>query len=449
MSNKLLESVFRQQYGQIFALLSRRFGSDKFAAIEDAMQFAFIQAMDNWKEQGIPENPSAWLYKVTSRKLINELQANVRQAKIARNENVFQQKNTFQQEPSFQQDHSFHQESSLAAINGGELGTSSDINDIALKHEMNDALLRMMFLTCDARIPIESQIVFTLRTLCGFSISELTERLFISTDNVYKRFARAKKFFQSEFQSAFQCLDLSDEWEKQERLSGVLWVLYLIFTEGHLSANDTQVIRNEFCDDALRMTNIMTQHWIGTSPSTYALLALMQFHMARKSSRKNDAGGVMFLDEQDRKLWDKKLIMNGFFNLAKSAEGEELSRYHLEAGIAAEHCKANDYASTNWQRISEQYAVLEKICPSPLVVLNRAIALAEWKGPKYGLEILNKATMPLWMSQSYHWFAVKAWLLLSDGQKQDGLTMAQNAIEMVKNSNIKRLLIKRFSYFGY
>src|SRR5262245_14659366 len=166
-------------------------------------------------------------------------------------------------------------------------------------------------------------------------------------------------------------------------------MLYLLFNEGYSSAQPDRVIRRELCDEALRLAFMLREDPAGALPETDALIALMCFHAARFAARVDGMGGLLLLEEQDRSLWDRELIRRGLVHLTRSARGATLSRYHAEAGIAAEHCLAPSYRETNWEEIVQRYEVLERIAPSPLNVLNRAIALSEWKGPAAGLAALE------------------------------------------------------------
>src|SRR5262245_7798985 len=192
----------------------------------------------------------------------------------------------------------------------------------------------MMFACCDDAIPVESQLAIALKTLCGFDVREIAERLFTSEANVYKRLGRARSRLR-------QLGSLPDDLtgaQFSSRLSVVQGILYLLFTEGYLSSHAEGAIRRDLCDEAKRLTLILAEHPVGGTPETFALLALMHLHAARMSARQDGAGGLLLLEEQDRALWDRQEIFVGLSWLARSATGDNLSRYHAEAGIAAEHC---------------------------------------------------------------------------------------------------------------
>jgi predicted RNA polymerase sigma factor len=184
--------------------------------------------------------------------------------------------------------------------------------------------------------------------------------------------------------------------------------LYVLFTEGYLSSHPELALRRELCDEALRLAHELAQHSTGAEPETFALIALMHLHTARMPARQDGSGGLLLLEEQDRSLWDTRAIASGLEWLARSAQGDHFSRYHAEAGIAAEHCLAPSFAETRWSRIVECYEQLEEIAPSLLHTLNRAVALAEWKGPEAGLALLETIAPRENLERSYLWSAVFA-----------------------------------------
>jgi RNA polymerase sigma-70 factor (ECF subfamily) len=185
-------------------------------------------------------------------------------------------------------------------------------------------------------------------------------------------------------------------------------ILYVLFTEGYLSSHADGVIRRELCDEAIRLATELATHAAFAVPDTFALLALMHLHAARVSARQDASGGLVLFEEQDRSLWDAKEIEVGLAWLARSAEGETFSRYHAEAGIAAEHCLAPTFSETRWERIVACYELLERLAPSAIHTLNRAVALAELQGPKAGLDLLEGLAPPSWLAGSYLWAAVLA-----------------------------------------
>ncbi|GAB1621254.1 sigma-70 family RNA polymerase sigma factor [Agarivorans albus] len=405
-SHGQIEHLFRHEYGQLVALLVRRFGFEHFEQVEDAVQWAMAQALDTWLKQAVPDKPSAWLYQVALRYLLSQ----------------------FRQ----QQSHS-----NLLAQT--EEPQTEVLVEPPLSGELSDALLRMLFVASDEALAVESQLVFTLKSLVGFSIKETALRLFISEANAYKRFSRARKHLQ---QQPLQ-LDSLNEQDMQRRLPAVYRVLYLLFTEGYLSSHEDLSIRQDLCEEAIHLTGLLSQHAFGNRPESYALLALMYLNTARLPARQQ-AGELLLLQEQDRSSWNQAQIAMGLRCLQRSAQGDQLSRYHIEAGIAAEHCLASSFEQTRWHKIVEAYQLLEKLAPSPFHILNRALALAQWQGAKAGLAELENSQVPSWLSRSYHWYAVLADLQFRSGEQKLAEQNAQLALEQAPSARIRRLLSKRW-----
>jgi RNA polymerase sigma-70 factor (ECF subfamily) len=302
-----------------------------------------------------------------------------------------------------------------------------------------DDLLRMLFVCCDDAIPVESQLVLALKSLCGFDVAEIALRLFTSEANVYKRLGRARLRLKK--------LELrTDEVTATQLLArrpAVQRILYLLFTEGYLSSQASTAIRRELCDEAIRLTTILAEHPVGQEPETYALLALMHLHAARITARQDPAGGLLLLVEQDRGRWDARQIELGLAWLARSAEGEYFSRYHAEAGIAAEHCLAPSFALTRWDKVVACYEQLEKVAPSALHRLNRAVATAEWRGPAEGLAQLDGFDPPTWLAGSHLWSAVLADLHRRCGHEALARRHREIALEAAPTEAVRALLARR------
>lgn len=409
-----LEHVFRHEYGLLVATLSRRVGMQHVTLVEDAVQHAMMQALDFWQRDHIPANPSAWLYQVAYHQLLSEFRNTKRR-------------------------NSLLDEHFVTAIN-----ETFEHSEVPLQGEMSDSLLRMLFVTCNDSIPVESQLVFTLKSLCGFSIREIALRLFITKENAYKRYSRAR----SHLKNSPIVLDSLTNSEMESRLSMVHRVLYLVFTEGYLSSHTDNAIRIDLCAEAIRLTELILASALSKSPETNALLALLYLHLARMNARQNSSGELLLFEEQDRSLWNEQYILKGLGFLEESAHGENLSRYHVEAGIAAEHCLSPSFKQTRWDKIVKSYELLEQIAPSALHGLNRAVAVAEWKGPKEGLAVLQSLNIPNWLDRSYHWHAIHADLQYRCGEINLARDIAEQAIKSAPTRDIKRLLYKRLKKCG-
>jgi RNA polymerase sigma-70 factor (ECF subfamily) len=388
----LPEHWFRHELGRLVSILSRKFGVHRMQLCEDAAQTALLQATQSWAAE-LPDNPGAWLYRVAHNYVLDELRRERRDERYL-----------------------------------------AEIEIDYAQQEVHDDVLRLLFVCADPAIPPESQLVLALKTLCGFSIEEIALRLFQSEDAVNKRLQRARAALREN--AEVRSLD-------PERIPGVLHMLYLLFNEGYSSAQPDRVIRRELCDEALRLALMLKDDPAGALPETDALVALMCFHAARFDARIDAVGGLLLLEEQDRSLWDRELVERGLAHLAKSARGEKLSRYHAEAGIAAEHCLAPSYAETNWEEIVRLYEVLEHIAPSPLNVLNRAIALAEHEGPTAALATLETFEAPSWLHDYYLWNATLGELHRRRGDRGRAALHTKRALAAAPTNAEKALLERR------
>jgi RNA polymerase sigma-70 factor (ECF subfamily) len=405
----LVEHFFRHEYSRLVAMLSCRVGVQYIEAVEDAVQSALVTALEAWTLEGLPDNPSAWVFRVAHNNVMGELRQRTRHRRI------------------------------LEQIANG--GTDSPENgpELFLAGEVRDDLLRMLFVCCDQVIPVESQLVLALKTLCGFDIREIALRLFTSEANVHKRLGRARSRLR---ELPHRLGELSGE-QYSSRLPAVHRILYLLFTEGYLSSHAEMAIRQELWNEAIRLAAILVEHPVGQTPETFALMALMHLHAARMTARQSASGGLLLLEEQDRDLWDKQKIQTGLEWLAKSAQGDRFSRFHAEAGIAAEHCLAPSFSATRWDRVVECYSLLERIAPSVLHRLNRAVAVAEWRGPAAGLAVLDGFEPPTWLVGSYLWAAVLADLNRRNGNLDTAKHYRDAALEMAPTPAVNELLQRR------
>ncbi len=407
---KLVEHFFRHEYGRLVAILSRRVGVQHIEAVEDAVQSALMKALEAWTVAGLPDNPSAWLFRVAHNNLIGELrQRSGRRRILEQNANDV-------------------------------IGAPENGPERLMTGEVRDDLLRMLFVCCDEAIPLESQLVFALKTLCGFGTREIAFRLFTSEANVYKRLGRARSRLRK---YPPRLGDLTSA-QYSSRLPAVNRILYVLFTEGYLSSHAKIAIRRELCEEAIRLATILAEHPVGQAPETSALLALMHLHAARMSTRQDgSSGGLLLLEEQDRSLWDRRRIQVGLEWLTRSAQGDGFSRYHAEAGIAAQHCLAASFRETRWDRVVECYELLERIAPSAVHRLNRAVAVAEWQGPAEGLAVLKGFEPPTWLAGSYLWAAVLADLHQRCGNVHAAKRYRDEAFKSAPTSAVKELLQRR------
>lgn len=405
----LAEHFFRHEYGRLVALLSRRVGLQHIEAVEDAVQGALLVALDAWSKAGAPDNPGGWLYQVAHNRLIGELRQTSRRLMLADQFGA-----------------------SMTELVDAEPG-------IYLVADIRDDLLRMLFACCDDSIPMESQLVFALKTVCGFDVREIAQRLFATEAGVHKRLTRAR----SRLLELQPRLDDLGRAAIASRLPAVQSILYLMFTEGYLSSHVSMPLRRDLCDEAKRLMLLLAEHPLCGTPETFALMALMHLHAARVAARQDDAQELLLLQEQDRTLWDSGEIATGLSWLARSAQGPTFSRYHAEAGIAAEHCLAPSVAETRWDRIVACYDLLARAAPSALHTLGKALAVAECHGPSQGLAVLQGFEPPVGLADSYLCHAVLADLHRRCGQVETARRHRKAAIELAPSSAVKAALERR------
>jgi RNA polymerase sigma-70 factor (ECF subfamily) len=368
--SQLTEHLFRHEAGKLVSVLTGIFGIERSQLAEDVVQEAMVRALQTWPYYGVPKNPAAWLTQAAKNLALDTI----------RRERTFQER----------------QPQIIALIEqrgGGVDGAETP----KFENEIKDDRLRMMFVCCHPLIPAEAQIALALKALCGFSPQEIAKAFLTTEAAIAKRLTRAKQRIR-EAQIAFE---IPEGDELVRRLDGVLQSLYLLFNEGYKASSGDSLIREDLCCEAIRLTNLLAEHPAGNCPKTHALLALMLLNAARIPSRVDRDGNLLRLQEQDRANWDLAMIARGMFHLAQSAAGNELTEYHLQAGIAACHCAARDYAATDWQHILELYDRLVEFDDSPVVALNRAVALAEVRGPQAGIEAVS-AIQNLQSLESYY-----------------------------------------------
>ena len=343
------------------ATLTRIFGFHNLALAEDVVQDAFCRALEVWKFRGLPENPSAWLMATAKNRALDVL----RRERTAR---------TFAPE--------------LGRLFESEWTLAPTVEELFAAHAIRDDLLRMMFSCCHPRLPEEAQVALMLHILCGFSVSEVASA-FVSTDAaIEKRITRAKKVLAT----SKKLFDVAAAPEFSARLPAVQRALYLLFNEGYHGASPESAVRAELCQEAMRLSAVLLEHPLGKTPATYALAALMCFDAARLPARVNSSGDLRSLFDQDRSRWNENLVAEGQRLLDLSASGPELTEYHVEAAIAWVHASAHRAEDTDWAMIVSLYDKLMAIRPSPVVALNRAIAVAQHQGPERGLEEIRAIT---------------------------------------------------------
>lgn len=408
----MVEHLFRDEAGKMVAVLTRIFGVEHLTLAEDVVQEALARALKTWPFYGIPENPSAWIMRAARNLALDAV----------RREKVFRTKQAeivqrFDTEP-------------LAP----DAPVFSDT-------EIADNRLRLMFVCCHPAIPADAQVALALKTLCAFNITEISRALLMTEAAVEKKLTRAK----AKIREAQIPFEIPAGEELTERLDGVLQSLYLLFNEGYKASTGDSLLREELCREAIRLTELLVQHPAGNRPKTHALLALMLLAAARMPTRQDDEGNLLRLAEQDRTQWNQEMIARGMFHLAQSAAGEELSRYHLEAGIAACHCTASSYEATDWAQILALYDRLLELERSPVVALNRAIAVANLNGPEAGLEALRSIPSVDKLNSYYLLYAVRGELELRRCHFQAAAEQFRKALELAPTKSERKFLSDRLA----
>lgn len=339
-TDKMVDHLFRREAGKMVAVLTHFLGLSNLQLAEDVVQDAFVKAMQAWKINGPPEKPEAWLLQTARHKAIDLL----RRKEL---HNRFTHQEVHQLEETA--DQFFHPQ------------------------EIADSQLRMIFACCHPMLKQEDQVALTLKIVSAFSMPEIARALVTNEALVQKRVSRARLFLRDNK----VLLEIPAGSELQQRLEPVYTVLYLLFNEGYNSLKTDELIRHELCAEAMRCCKLLTEHERIGQPMASALLSLMCLQAARFESRIGTDNNIILLREQDRRLWDRELIQVGFNYLNNSSDGDQISSYHIEAAIAAEHCLADRFENTNWKRMLQLYELLREVKPGPATELNRAIALAQ------------------------------------------------------------------------
>jgi RNA polymerase sigma-70 factor (ECF subfamily) len=341
------------------SVLTRIFGVENLALAEDVVQDAFCRALELWSFRGVPPNPSAWLMATAKNRALDIL----RRRRTALNA-----------------------EPELARLFDSEWTLKPTVDELFEPRAIEDDQLRMMFSCCHSQLKEESQVALILHILCGFSVGEIAEAFVSPHSTIEKRITRAKKVLAT----SKKLFDVTSSQETARRLPTVHRALYLLFNEGYHGASAQHTVRAELCREAMRLVAMLLGHPLGAIPTTYALAALMSLDAARLPGRLDASGNLQTLFDQDRSRWDQQLLGQGMKLLELSATGPELTEYHVEAAIASAHARAASIEDTDWKAIVSLYDTLLALRPSPIIGLNRAIAIAQLEGPDRGLEEMGR-----------------------------------------------------------
>jgi predicted RNA polymerase sigma factor len=349
-------SFYRGERARLLAALTRVFGVENLSLAEDVVQETLAKAFEAWSYGGVPEHHSALLMTAAKNRALD----------------VFRRERTARKfAPALQR------------LIESEWTLRPTVDELFLPPVLKDDELRMMFSCCHPRLAEEVQVALILNTLCSFGAEEIARIYLATIASIEKRISRGKKVLRS----SQRLFELTAE-DFAPRLAAVHRALYLLFSEGYHGANDDAVIRAELCREAMRLIRLLVDHSPAATSATHALGALMYLNAARLPGRTNELGELTVLADQDRSRWDARLIADGLALLELSARGNELSEYHTEAAIAGLHASASRAEDTRWAEIVSLYDLRMRVRPSPVVALNRAMAIAELEGPERGLEAI-------------------------------------------------------------
>jgi len=406
------DHLFRREAGRMVAALTRLFGVHNLALAEDVVQDAFCRALEVWKLRGIPENPSAWLMATAKNRALDIL----RRERTAR-----------------------RYAPELGRLLESEWTLSPVVNEAFGAPAIRDDQLRMMFSCCHPQLPEVAQVALILHILCGFGVNEVAAAFLTRTAAMEKRVARGKKVLAS----STRLFDLAEERELPKRLSSVQRALYLLFNEGYHGAHAQLAVRAELCREAMHLCDLLLEHPLTATPESYAVAALMCLDAARLPARVDASGNLSSLYDQDRTLWDAALIARGEGLLDRSATGTHVSEYHIEAAIASVHARAHTAARTRWDTIVGLYDTLLTIRPSPIVALNRAIAIAQLQGPARGLEEIAAIADSARLADYPFYFAALGELELQNGRKAVAHEHLLSARSLARNPMERRFFQQR------
>ena len=428
---QLTDHLFRNEAKKMVAVLTKIFGTENLQTAEDVVQDTLLTAMNVWKFKGIPDNPSAWLFRTAKNKAIDIIRRN---------------------KHSLQYDFTDSDKILLTS----EYTVNTAMENLWKEELIKDDLLRMMFACCHPGISEENQVTLILKTLCGFSTTEIAKAFLTTEETISKRLYRTKEFFRA---NKIKLIIPSVE-EIKNRTDAVLNSIYLLFNEGYNSTHSEELIRKDVMEEAMILCKLLTENKNTQLPEVFALMSLMCFHTSRSDSRVTSNGEIILLPMQDRSKWNAALIEKGNEYLGRSAFGNVVTAYHLQAAIAYEHCCAKTFGETNWNRILKHYEMLCQVAESPVNELNKIVAVMEVHGADRALDELDqiKDKKKLQSYYLYHSLHGEIYSRLDDLEKAK--IYFESAIRLTQSETEKKMLAgkilalinlglpdKKFKYF--
>jgi RNA polymerase sigma factor (sigma-70 family) len=373
------------------------------------VQDTLLKAFHNWKINGLPQNPTAWLFTVARNKAIDVLRQQKRQNEVSKN---------------------------LTPLLQSEYSLVPTVQELVNTSTIDDDQLRMMFVCCHPALSTEAQVSLILKTLSGFSVTEIAKAFVTGYDTIEKRLTRARQSFR---ENNVQ-FELPPAAELDNRLDSVLLAIYLLFNEGYNSTQHEDLIRKDLIHESMQLCELICRSPAVDHFKAHALMALICFTASRNEARQDADGNILLLKQQDRNKWNKALIDKGIFHLQASAPGEHVSRYQLEAGIAYEHARAASYELTNWKNILQCYDLMCKLYPSPVVELNRAIVISELHGPAEGIKAIENIAQLVTLKKYYLLPATLGQLHLQLKQYTKADEYFTEAMQLTQSAAEKKLL---------
>ncbi len=410
-SHHLVDHLFRSRAGQMVAWLTRIFGPAHLELAEEVVQDALLKALQQWPYSGIPQNPGGWLFRVARNGALDVLRRHA--AFDARAHEITRE---------------------LERSAGWDLDGA-----VRLDEAIEDDELRMVFMCCHPSLPPDARVALSLKTVGGFSVAEIARAFLVTEPTIAQRLVRAKRVLRDQRIG----LDLPHGSDLGARTESVLEVIYLLFNEGYNAHAGEDLIRQDLCGEALRLGRLVAQSPRAPAPAAHALVALMAFQAARLAARVDRHGEMVLLEDQDRSLWDRGLVALGFAHLGRSAEGPVMTAYHAQAAIAAVHAGAERAGRTEWERILSLYDDLVRLNPSPVIQLNRAVALSRVAGPSAALAVLQPLADDPALANYYLLPSVTARLLAELGEDEQAIVSYREALNRPCSEPERRFLQRR------